>query len=606
MPVTAHDRRVLPAVVAVGFGALVWWTWASWPDPVVDAGREVVAATRLAGGAVLYRDVAWFNGPFSAYWNAVWMATLGPSFRTLFLVNLALVAAFTALVYRMLRFDTGVFAAGLGAMMFLTCFAFGQQLDIGNYNWIAPYSHELTHGVMLGGAGLASWVVCVRRNSIRWARVWGGATGLVCLTKPETAVAGLCGFAVAAAFLVRRAPDRRRLVWTACAWLTVPAVAAAALFALALTPRAAVAASLGAWQGLTRDDVTGLSFYRAVSGLDHPNENLGRLLESFSGWLLVLGTVAAASWTLRARVPAAAYVARTAAVAAAVWSVGLMAQPALGPDDAARALPLVLAVAAVATWVLAWRETRDSALETGAGAGTRRPWMERVPFVVWALVLLAKTALATRLSHYGFGLALPAVLVVVAGIAGWWPEWCARSGRAAWIARGAALGLTLAVATTQLVVTASHLHRKTTVVGGGADAVRADARGAFVQKALALLEGRRQPGETLVVLPEGATLNHWSGLANPTPYLNFMPPELLLFGEDRMRAALESAAPTWLVLVHKDTSEYGVPLFGRDYGRSFAPWIAAHYELIDTYGDAPLQPGSRFGVAVLRRMSARP
>jgi hypothetical protein len=222
-------------------------------------------------------------------------------------------------------------------------------------------------------------------------------------------------------------------------------------------------------------------------------------------------------------------------------------------------------------------------------------------FAVWSLALLAKMVLAARLSHYGFALAVPAVLFVVAGLAGWWPERCARAGRSPWIAEGAAVGLALVVVTTQLVVTAAFQDRKTTVVGRGSDAVRADDRGRLVQQALTVLAAHGRPGDTLAVLPEGATLNRWSGLANPTPYLNFMPPELLLFGEDRIRGALDAAAPTWLVLVHKDTSEYGVPLFGRDYGRPFPPWIATHYEVVETIGDPPLQPGSRFGLAVLRR-----
>jgi hypothetical protein len=53
------------------------------------------------------------------------------------------------------------------------------------------------------------------------------------------------------------------------------------------------------------------------------------------------------------------------------------------------------------------------------------------------------------------------------------------------------------------------------------------------------------------------------------------------------------------VLVHKDTSEYGVPLFGRDYGVTFMHWIREHYTPLAPIGDPPLTPTARFGVQIL-------
>ena len=47
--------------------AMLWWTWGRWPDVLVDFGRELYVPWRLASGDVLYRDVAYLNGPLSAY-----------------------------------------------------------------------------------------------------------------------------------------------------------------------------------------------------------------------------------------------------------------------------------------------------------------------------------------------------------------------------------------------------------------------------------------------------------------------------------------------------------------------------------------------------------
>lgn len=76
-------------------------------------------------------------------------------------------------------------------------------------------------------------------------------------------------------------------------------------------------------------------------------------------------------------------------------------------------------------------------------------------------------------------------------------------------------------------------------------------------------------------------LNYLLRLENPTPYISFMPPEVILFGEDRMRAAFVARPPVWIVLINRAASEYGYRLLGDDYGRSLVDWIEAHYVVVD-------------------------
>jgi hypothetical protein len=80
-----------------------------------------------------------------------------------------------------------------------------------------------------------------------------------------------------------------------------------------------------------------------------------------------------------------------------------------------------------------------------------------------------------------------------------------------------------------------------------------------------------------------------------------MPPEMLLFGEDAWLAAFEAHPPEAIVLLHKDTSEYGYRLFGRDYAPRLARWVESHYHPASLIGQEPLQPGTAFGIRILRR-----
>jgi hypothetical protein len=109
------------------------------------------------------------------------------------------------------------------------------------------------------------------------------------------------------------------------------------------------------------------------------------------------------------------------------------------------------------------------------------------------------------------------------------------------------------------------------------------------------------PGETLVALPEGIILNVLLRRRNPTPHMNFMPPEILIFDEQAILASLEATPPDWIALVHKDTSEYGPRFFGRDYARRLAAFVRRDYRRVGRTGDVPFEPEARYGIELWRR-----
>src|SRR5262245_26709552 len=64
------DRYVTvagPVAIALAAVAMVAWTWRTWPDPIVDYGRELYAAWQVSTGKTLYVDLVHFCGPLSVY-----------------------------------------------------------------------------------------------------------------------------------------------------------------------------------------------------------------------------------------------------------------------------------------------------------------------------------------------------------------------------------------------------------------------------------------------------------------------------------------------------------------------------------------------------------
>lgn len=565
------------AAIGAAFVAALAWTWGTWPDAIVDFGRELYVPWRMSEGALLHRDLAWFNGPLSPHVNALLFELFGVGLSTLVWANAAIFAGALGLLHFVLRRATSRGAATVACIVVIATCGFGQHVGIGNYNQLAPYSHEATHGLFLALVSLALLTAWSGRGSIVLVLGAGFATGLAFLTKPETFVASLAGSVALLALASFNARFRQVRAFVAFALGALTAVLLAwSLQVPAHGSDAAWRSTLGAWPELASSSVSTLKFYREGMGVDAPLANLGWMLAWTAGALAVLG-IASASGALVARrtserAGAGAAMLVAALVLAALWSV-------LAWSQAARPWPLI----SLAT------------LAVTAGAIVRQRGADRRPvlagFAALSLALLAKMLLNARLVQYGFTLALPATALVAALLWSNLPALLARRAVPEVVSRAAGAALLLALMASSLAATHRYHQRKIATLGDGADEFRTDVRGHVIGATLEWLERQRAASDrplTLVALPEGVMINYLARMENPTPYFNFMPPELVLFGEERILAALRENPPDIVLLTHKNTAEYGFPWFGRDYGQPLLRWCMDNYSSVALFGDPPL------------------
>jgi hypothetical protein len=567
-------RWLIPLTLALLFAAMAWATWNQWGDAQVDYGGEVYTAWRLSQGAVLYRDVAYFTGPLSPYLNALVLA-LGGGILGLQLFHLLLAACSAALIHALLRRIGGVWSAVCGTAAFLLLFCFARFEFLGNSNYIAPYSHETAHALPLCLGCLLLLERWRESPSAKTLVCAGLCLGAVLLTKLEHTLA--LG-AAAVFFLAAARAGRAECLRFSAAALGVVGIAFGLLLT-ALPVREALRGVLGAWNYVFDASITDNPFYRGVMGTDYPRENLELLGIIAAAQIAALGLL-----TLLARHVRLPALLLFCLGASAYWLVPLQAPAWL---QLARPWPLYTLLAAA---LLGWRAWREPKLTLHAA------------FALFALAMLAKMLLHTRLQMYGFALALPATLLVVCALCDWLARW--RTSDAATVARvrAAGLGLFAAIGLGHLRVQAQYLSAPRVAVGEGRDRLQCDAmRGPVLESVRRELAGKLRPGERLAVLPEGVMLNYWLRAETPARYINYMPPELSMFGEERMVTELRAARPEAIVLLHKPTAEYGVPWFGKDYGRAFAAWIEAEYRPGTLHGEPPLKAGTRFGAGVLWR-----
>jgi hypothetical protein len=249
---------------------------------------ELYVPWRLNEGDVLYRDIAYFNGPLSPYWNSILFRIGGASLQTLTVGNGILTAAFAWLIHRRVEAAGGPIAAGAGLILFFSIFACGHFPGVGNYKFLAPYSHELTHGLFLGLLAFSAALRGGRGRGAAWAAITGILTGLVFLTKAEVFVgtAGAIAWFYALRWKAERDDTWRRLGLFVLGAFIPPIIACGMLW-IAMPFADALKGALGSWVAILTNDAPQMPFYRMYMGLDRAGYNLGVMLKGL-GFLCLL------------------------------------------------------------------------------------------------------------------------------------------------------------------------------------------------------------------------------------------------------------------------------------------------------------------------------
>lgn len=303
---------VLGPLILIAIGAfMAWMSWLRWPDLIVDFGREVYVPWRLSGGEVLYRDIAYFNGPLSPYVNGAIFKVFGASILAMELANIFFVGLITCIVFRVFDAKGDRVAPVMAGMMFLVIFAFAKYFPMGSYNFVAPYSHELVHGTLVSFLAIYMLRLYLRGSRLIWLGAAGLFAGLAMLTKVEVAVSSVV--AVAAGLFViiwfeRPEPGRvKNLILVFIAGLLAPIAAFVGFLSLYMPIGSALQGVFGSWSILATTGIASSSFYTRMAGLDKVGQNLVLVLEYGLGWAVALLVPMAATYLLRGNMWARRY-----------------------------------------------------------------------------------------------------------------------------------------------------------------------------------------------------------------------------------------------------------------------------------------------------------
>jgi hypothetical protein len=602
-----EDRRsnagsawLAEAIGAAFLGALLTsflvWSWRKWPDPIIDSGPQWYAAWRVARGGMLFHELAWNYGPLSACANGLLFKIFSANLTVLFTANLVVYGAILALAYAAFRRAWGRLGAFAACAVFISVFSFSHLTSIGNYNYASPYSHETTHGMLLILLTLFITAAWQRGRSAPLAFALGTCGGLAAVLKPEFMLAaGALGMAALALRLAQHQPLSWREIALLGAGVAWPTLAFAIAFAASEPFSVAFPHACNAWWvALVHPiDVGGFAAgQQRFAGLDHPWRNGWLEIKSGLAAALIISATWAAGWFINR--PSALL---RGLILLALGGLALSARLEGGWFHVGLCLPLLTAMGLVfygARLSRQWRRT--GRMEPS----TVMQWL----LTLLAAALLARMALFARVYHFGYFQAALAGMVAAAIMAGEVPLWTGpgRAGRAT-----AAMGglLVLALACGAIAAKSNAIRAgQTQPIGDGSDRFYAfdrdiDPTGALVDWVVKQLAGA-PPGATLLVLPDGLSINFLTGRISPLP-------DVWTAGtEESMVERLRKTPPDYVALLSLNLGEHGIQQYGApgNPGRLLLRWVNENYVPVASWGD-PFSGTRLKGARVLRGKSEK-
>jgi 4-amino-4-deoxy-L-arabinose transferase-like glycosyltransferase len=597
-PEAIGRRDLVPGIVVLmSLAAGLAASWERWGNPLIDSGREMDVPLRLTHGEMLYSQVRYIYGPLSPYVNAWLYRALHPSLWVLWGRGIVVTAIILALTYWLARQIAGRGVAAFSCLFVTWVCALKPQ---GNY--ILPYAYSALDGAALGLGTTALLILWAKRrdtgsSGARTALLVlaGICAGLAALAKTEMGIAttgtGLIAVALA------EFPKSRRILGGWIAFLLPALGLPAAVYAWF--------ASRVGWHTLTTDSFLFFGhvpwqliyFNKLRFGLDRPWYSMWLMAASLARLAAIAGVIAGISlYAAKRRGGASVEGAGRWPRRHPGWltgvSIGFIVLTSFGLGDLGPFLPmpfllLGLIAAALASY---WKEWRREG----------RP--RRFTLVFLVLATFAFGSIGRILFRVSTGGALssdllPAAVVLFVYIwmeivPGLLPERTARETAA----RAVAAVLVVALVATAATLSARYRKKFTyPIVTPRGTMYAAPDLGVGFSQAMQFVEANTQPGDWLAVMPEGTSLDFFTGRRNPLRDDITVPGMLDQAGELRAIADIERTQTPIVMIANRSTHEFGQAAFGIDYDRRLMKWIETNYRVCGIFGpvhDDRLQVGS--------------
>jgi hypothetical protein len=514
------------------------------PDPIVDIGREMYVSHAMNSGKVLYKDIYYYTGPFSPYFNSLVFKFIPLTVKSWKALNLVWTFGIGAMVWFLVSQVSGRYYALLASLVYLFCFAFQKHIFGYMNNYLTPFSLEMVHGLAFSLLLFVLYHAYLKKPSVLKVRLMGGVLGVIFLTKPEYFLPSL----IVPVFLGVR--NLRHLV--------VGFFPVLFIFFLILFPHLGMLPTLkaliGGWYYIFTTNVASLPYYQWMMGLDELGINLIYIVKSL-GLFILSAAVGLGAEKLFKKSPLASL----GLICTYLALMVLLFTSGQASYYYPMAFPVVLPLLAI------WAYKKVDLVN-------EKKFF--IPFVLFALVLLYKILFRSVIYHCGFAFILPSFLCL----------FLVPKIRNKLIYKWMALGLTLLVAGYTGYLSFMSLPYHNYKIGEAHNGMTVNKSFEGHSLMIEMVKKHVPQNATLAPFPEGLLINLLLNRPYPLKGTNYMSVELTLFGEEEVLKDIQESSPDYFLLI----DNYGRPaeiykrdFFKGEYAQSIFSWIQNNYTAVE-------------------------
>ena len=561
--------------------------WGKWGHYQIDYGREVYLPWRIFEGSILYKDVVSYFGPLSPNFNALMFSLFGVHLWTIQIINLLIMVLLSYLIWKISLKIAPRFNAIILVLTFIYTVGLNNAETLGNYNFMTPYSNDLTHGYLLAFCIL----LIMSKPTGSWPTsrsiLCGALFGLLFLTKSEIFIAMI--IATSAAVLLNTVKSLVLLKSNATFTL---------LFLIGFaTPITATLLIMSNHSSLkfAIDSISFMYmlpfnlpnpfkiFYLSESGLDNIIPSIRSILISFLLNALIFTSVWFTGY-VASKLKQSQHIFLLITILAALSVTYLYIIPheirfLIATRWVSISLPLYIAVF-IAIYLIKPIKSQYCS-----------NYFVLIVFI-FSFMLITKIILNARLLYYGTLLAFPMLMIYVLAVTLFIPAIHKKNILAFRLSTLSGVVIILLLFSPKVIQSITNFHNaKYFTITTDTGYIAGNDKLLIINDLLLYLTTHVKQSSSLAVLPEGVMINFLLKMPNPTPFINLCPPEWSAFDGHKIEKAYSDNPPNWIILLSRPMREYGEEGFCISYGNTLCEWIQSNYTQVITFGEVPFVRG---------------
>lgn len=576
-------------VLGLSFYYLLNVGWLRWGNLIVDTPRELWLPLKLLEGKVLYKDLWYPFGFFPPYFLALIYKIFGVHINTLVGCGIGITLLTSVFIYKIARFFLDEVDCGITVLTFLFVLAFPYyQLYSGIFNFILPYSFAATFFILFVSASLYLFLKFISTASEKWLFFWSLSLSLAFLTRPEMSFPVWAGFVLSV--IIFKFKNKSIKFLKLIFYLFLPLIISFSLYGLFFFKFDAFAAFKEGIIGCFKSGLDTKIILKSTGLADiYTNSCLAVKSLLFHLIIILLVVFSALFLNNKGRHRFLLFFPGISIIFLAYW-LGITY---LAGDLQYRCIPLLLLITLIGS---AYKVIRF---------GDFKHDLSILVLCLISLATLTRIFFNSTPFGYGFYLLIPGLVfyyifflkLEISLLKIYLPDY------AQLVKKALIPFFVLLILPYWYYSFSNYALRDLEITSAKGKIVCLNDRVAeYFWQTVDYLKANTLASDKVVVLPEGVSVNYFSGRDNPLRYYQFF--ALEPSGRDDAKIIQEFIRfdIDYIVIIARPAFEYGQGFFGIDFGKELYSWLHANYEPIKKFG-AKSYLLRDFGIMILKNKS---